>query len=59
MLQLQYERSKRYTYATKGRQTDDEQYLEHLRFYNKALQNVQSQLDTLKDIVLNGGKQIN
>ena len=59
MLQLQYERSKRYEYATKGRQTDDEQYLEHLRFYNKALQNVQSQLDTLKDIVLNGGKQIN
>ncbi len=59
MLQLQYERSKRYEYATKGSQTEDEQYLKHLRFYNKALQNVQCQLDTLKDIVLNGGKQIN
>lgn len=56
---IQDEISKEYvTCPPKGSgQTNDEQYLKHLRFYNKALQNIQCQLDALKEIVLNGGGQ--
>lgn len=50
---------KTYTDATKElRQTDvEQQYLEHLKIYHKALQDVECKLDTLKEIVLNGERK--